>query len=277
MHAGYMCKPTRPVSVLHIHDPVSDTIIPFDGSRAALGGYLYESVEDVLTAASADVLSHCELAVPENQTQTLRTLASRSKASPDAVVSSSELPWLHGLSLAGRNSSSDLDDGECRLYARCEMNVGDIVLCTGRFGHDWPPWAAAVAWRFFAYHFEARRANARPWVRLEGHDGSAQPSDVETREVLAPTVLHNCYHRDHIAPLPPAPPSSSLSSPPMMQPSPALDIIVSTAGGIALLVAIISRLRRQRCIPARQQRERLFAEQVLSTTSTAAVQLGSTM
>jgi poly(3-hydroxybutyrate) depolymerase len=158
-HPGHECTPSLLHPQLHIH-ATNDPVIPIDGSPAADGGWRFTPAADAL--AAVERASACvEQPVAWAWLNDLRAGAPAAESAEDAG-----LPWLRGWSFAdGVDSTSNISDGRCHLRASCTDDV-QTVLCTGEFGHDWPPWSAAVAWRFL------RRFRA---PEVEGSGGATPP------------------------------------------------------------------------------------------------------
>lgn len=144
-HVGHLCAPPVVRPLIHIHAG-NDHTIPIDGSPSNGGGWLYTPVEEALTG-----LSHAggcaAVSGPAEPWVAIRDAAD--PAPPNSTRDPTSLSWLRPLSLASNRSLDDETrrQDKCALRATC-ADGGEIVYCTGDFGHDWPAWAAAVAWNF---------------------------------------------------------------------------------------------------------------------------------
>jgi poly(3-hydroxybutyrate) depolymerase len=147
-HRGLVQPPSRALSLLQIH-ATNDGTIPSDGSPDTDGGWVYETVEDALSAAEHPTGAQtCESA-----STGWISLRDAIDASHSNALSEADVPWLSALDFGPRPATRTASDGTCRAKARCAGGA-IIAHCTGTFGHDWPGWAAAVAWRFFVYAAE---------------------------------------------------------------------------------------------------------------------------
>lgn len=198
-HRGHACVPLHGApALLHIHAP-NDRTIPPDGQPAAKGGWRYETAEVALAALQAAGdgdgrrCTAPSSASGQPEWRWLRALAAvggghaegggsgglaeagGATGGPVSPDPADPLGWLQGVSFGRHNPISVSADGRCRLLAACS-NGAQVVQCTGSFGHDWPAWAAAVAWRFFEQHTQRAPTTARLNASLGG-DGAHGPED----------------------------------------------------------------------------------------------------
>ena len=158
-HAGLACVPPTPRALIHIH-ATNDLTIRTDGGPSDDGGWRYETVDHALGALQASN-DACRSVAADWRPLSLLAEADEETLTPT-------LRWLRNLSLPeavaplGEQNES-LAAGRCRLRATCEGGE-DLVQCTGEFGHDWPEWAAAVAWRFFEHAAEATHRGDDVWI-----------------------------------------------------------------------------------------------------------------
>ena len=204
-HVGHLCAPRQLRPILHLHDP-NDRTIPPDGSPAHIGGWRYERADGVL--ASLGAAGGCALVDADRWLQ-LDGFGEASgggigmRGNGDGVSSSSggddgteatELQWLRGVSFpGGRSFANAVEYDRCTLRAACDDGA-ELVYCTGDFGHDWPAWGAAVAWRFLRQYSTADADLATEHGRRNGSDNAriAQHGSERGREHGSARALPRC-------------------------------------------------------------------------------------
>ena len=173
-HVGHLCAPPAIRPMLHLHDP-TDRTIPPEGAPSSFGGWRYERVDDVL--ASLGAAGGCALFDTDHWLRLdaygeasgagidgsssgngsgISSSGERSSSGGDGGTEAAALQWLRGVSFPGGRSFVDaVGHDRCTLRAACGNHAAEIVYCTGDFGHDWPSWGAAVAWRFLRQYSTA--------------------------------------------------------------------------------------------------------------------------
>ena len=207
---GHLCAPPSLVPILQIH-ATNDETIPIDGTPATDGGYRFESLDRVFAALEPLGVAggQCVAAEPKGWTH----LASEARGVPTAGP---ELRWLRGLPSLPH---AERDGARCSLKADCGDGAA-LALCTGTFGHDWPAWTAAIAWRFLSQY-------RVPTL-------SAQGVHAHVHNVVSREELPRC---PAFQPLSPAQMSSDVASTPLASLPQSLPAIVSTANWTGCAVA----------------------------------------